>query len=600
VKAGAGRKPIGWIVGGLLIVVAALVPVYGGAYLTTFLFTLLLSYIVAQSWDWLHGEAGYVNLGHYIYFGIGAYAFALANVNGLPVAVSFVVAALFTGLAAALLSFPLFRLRGDYFAFATLALLPLFELLAGNLTAITRGVDGILLPPATAMINGVDIKMYAYELALAVSVAAFGLSIWMSRTPFGFALKAIRNDEQAAEVVGIRIFPEKLKAMTFGAMAAAVAGGAYVWSFRYIDPRTVFGLDVALIPVAMALLGGSGLLWGPLIGTILLSVGIQFLIVKLTMLQFTIIGLAILLIGRFMPGGLLRASLVQRIPLLAPLGREHHERAALSGDKAAAAAEGLSLPPAVKSTPAASDVLLATRDLTMAFGGNVAVNKVNLEVRQGEIVGLIGPNGSGKTTLFNCLSKVFEPVDGDIVFAGTSLRWLRRDTVSRLGVGRTYQIPRPFGDLTVLENVAMPLMFRGESRLGRAAALAEAARFAAYAGLADKLGARADRLTLQQRKAVEFARALACRPRLLLVDEVASGLTPAEVRRFVEHIREVRDRHGITVIWVEHIISALTAVVDRLVVLEQGSVIADGAPQAVLRNEQVLKTYFGTALRETA
>jgi branched-chain amino acid transport system permease protein len=597
---GVASKLTGWGVGGLILILAALVPVYGGAYLTTFLFTLVLSYIVAQSWDWLHGEAGYVNLGHYIYFGIGAYAFALANVNGLRVVISFIVAALFTGLSAALLSFPLFRLRGDYFAFATLALLPLFELLAGNLTAITRGVDGILLPPSTAMINGVDVKMYAYELALAVAVAAFGLSIWMSRTPFGFALKAIRNDEQAAEVVGIRIFPEKLKAMTFGAMAAAVAGGAYVWSFRYIDPRTVFGLDVALIPVAMALLGGSGLLWGPLIGTVLLSVGIQFLIVKLTMLQFTIIGLAILLIGRFMPGGLLRAGIIQRIPLLAPLGREHHERAALTDRATAAAARGLPLAPAPKPTSAPSDVLLATRDLTMAFGGNVAVNRVNLEVRQGEIVGLIGPNGSGKTTLFNCLSKVFEPVDGDIVFAGTSLRWLRRDTVSRLGIGRTYQIPRPFGDLTVLENVAMPLMFRGENRLGRAAALAEAARFAAYAGLGDQLGARADRLTLQQRKAVEFARALACRPRLLLVDEVASGLTPAEVRRFVEHIREVRDRYGITVIWVEHIISALTAVVDRLVVLEQGSIIADGAPHAVLKDEQVLKTYFGTALKESA
>jgi branched-chain amino acid transport system permease protein len=245
-------------------------------------------------------------------------------------------------------------------------------------------------------------------------------------------------------------------------------------------------------------------------------------------------------------------------------------------------------------------VLLATRDLTMAFGGNVAVDRVNLEVRQGEIVGLIGPNGSGKTTLFNCLSKVYEPVAGDIVFAGTSLRRLRRDTVSRLGIGRTYQIPRPFGDLTVLENVAMPLMFRADNPLGRPAALAEAARFAAYAGLEGKLGERADRLTLQQRKAVEFARALACRPRLLLVDEVASGLTPAEVRRFVEHIREVRERYGITVIWVEHIISALTAVVDRLVVLEQGSVIADGAPGAVLKNEQVLRTYFGGVMKETA
>jgi branched-chain amino acid transport system permease protein len=579
-----------------IVVLAALVPVYGGAYLTTFLFTLLLSYIVAQSWDWLHGEAGYVNLGHYIYFGIGAYAFALANVNSVPVAISFVIAALFTGLAAALLSFPLFRLRGDYFAFATLALLPLFELLAGNLTDITRGVDGILLPPSTAMINGVDVKMYAYELTLAASVAVFVLSIWISRTPLGFALKAIRNDEQAAEVVGIRIFPAKLQAMTFGAMAAAIAGGAYVWSFRYIEPRTVFGLDVALIPVAMALLGGSGLLWGPLIGTVLLSVGIQFLIVKLTMLQFTIIGLAILLIGRFMPGGLLRARWLQRVPLLAPLGREHHERAAATG-KVVVAQEGLPLP---RRATSGYSVLLATRDLTMAFGGNVAVNRVSLEIKEGEIVGLIGPNGSGKTTLFNCLSKVYEPSAGDIVFAAASLRGLRRDTVSRLGIGRTYQIPRPFGDLTVLENVAMPLMFRSEHRLGRAAALAEAARFAAYAGLADKLGERADRLTLQQRKAVEFARALACRPRLLLVDEVASGLTPAEVRRFVAHIREVRDVYGITVIWVEHIISALTAVVDRLIVLEQGATIADGAPQAVLKDAHVLKTYFGTAVKESA
>jgi branched-chain amino acid transport system permease protein len=308
--------------------------------------------------------------------------------------------------------------------------------------------------------------------------------------------------------------------------------------------------------------------------------------------------LAILLIGRFMPGGLLRVRWLQRVSLLAPLGQEHHERiAADSGGVAAAASGGLPLPGRVIER---SGVLLTTRNLTMAFGGNVAVNRVNLEIREGEIVGLIGANGSGKTTLFNCLSKVYEPVDGDIVFDGRSLRALRRDTVSRLGIGRTYQIPRPFGDLTVLENVAMPLMFRAENRLGRPAALTEAARFAAYAGLEDKLGERADRLTLQQRKAVEFARALACRPRLLLVDEVASGLTPAEVRRFVEHIREVRDRYGITVIWVEHIISALTAVVDRLIVLEQGSVIADGTPDAVLRDEQVLKTYFGGVLKETA
>jgi branched-chain amino acid transport system permease protein len=144
----------------------------------------------------------------------------------------------------------------------------------------------------------------------------------------------------------------------------------------------------------------------------------------------------------------------------------------------------------------------------------------------------------------------------------------------------------------------MPLMFRADNRLGRPEALTEAAHFAAFAGLGEKLTERADRLTLQQRKAVEFARALACRPRLLLVDEVASGLTAAEVRRFVGHIRDVRDIYGITVIWVEHIISALTQVADRLVVLEQGSIIADGAPEAVVRNEHVLRIYFGGTTRK--
>ena len=586
------------VLAGLLVLIAAAIPIVGGAYLTTITFSFLIAYVVAQSWDWLHGEAGYVNLGHYIYFGIGAYVFASANVKGVPVAACFVLAAAFTGLAGALLSFPLFRLKGDYFAFATLALLPLCELLAANLVSVTRGTDGIPLPPAAAVVFGIDVKILAYYVALAASLGAFAISILISRNRFGYALKAIRNDEEAAEVVGIRIFPAKLRVMVLSAMAASVAGACYVWSFRYIDPATVFGLSVALLPVAMALLGGTGLLWGPLIGAILLSAATQMLLTQINMLQFTIIGLAILLIGRFMPGGLLRAEWMRGLPVIGGLGAEHHERLALPdaagkiGEHDISEQGGLPLPPRVvdRNRP-----VLELRDLTMAFGGNVAVNKVSLTIKEGEIVGLIGPNGSGKTTLFNCLSKVYEPVGGDIIFDGQSFKGLRRDTVSQRGVGRTYQIPRPFGDLTVLENIAMPLMFRGENQLGRNAALSEAVAFAEFAGLADRLQVRADALNLQQRKALEFARALACRPKLLLVDEVASGLTPNEVRRFVEHIRAVRDTYGITVIWVEHIFSALSQVVDRLIVLEQGSLIADGRLEDVMKDERVLATYFGTA-----
>jgi branched-chain amino acid transport system permease protein len=584
----------------LFSVAMALVPLFGGAYLTTVTFSFLIAYVVAQSWDWLHGEAGYVNLGHYIYFGIGAYAFAIAYVRfGLAVPFCFLAGAIVTGIVAAIISFPLFRLKGDYFAFATLALLPLLDLLAANLKGITSGTDGIPLPPASAILWGIDVKYLAYFVAVAASIAVFAASVAISRNRFGFALKAIRNDEEAAEVVGIRIFPAKLQVMVLSAIAASVAGGCYVWSFRYIDPTTVFGLSVALLPVAMALLGGTGLLWGPLIGAILLSAATQMLLTQLDKLQFTIIGLAILLIGRFMPGGLLRAGLVRRIPLIGSLGAEHHERHAEAAVVGPDRGEDL---PLQQRAPDRSRPLLEVKGVTMAFGGNVAVNNVSLTVKEGEILGLIGPNGSGKTTLFNCLSKVYEPVAGDIVFDGQSFKGFRRDMVSHAGIGRTYQIPRPFSDLTVQENIAMPLMFRGASggSLERSAALAEAVQFARFAGLGDRLGARADSLNLQQRKALEFARALACRPKLLLVDEVASGLTAGEVKRFVEHIRTARDTYGITIIWVEHIFSALSQCVDRLVVLEQGAVIADGPLDQVLKDERVLSTYFGSAKVERA
>ena len=228
----------------------------------------------------------------------------------------------------------------------------------------------------------------------------------------------------------------------------------------------------------------------------------------------------------------------------------------------------------------------------MRFGGNIAVNNVNITIRQGEIVGLVGANGSGKTTLFNCISKVYGPT-GSIVFDGLELKSLRRDEVSRAGVGRTFQNPRPFGDLTVAENIAIALTFRADN-VPLSEAFAEASQFAAFVGLTDRLSTRADALTLQERKSLELARALALKPKLLLVDEVASGLTPSEVRQFVAHIRAIRDTYGISVIWVEHIFSALVQVVDRLIVLEQGVVIADAPLADAVRDPRVLKSYLGS------
>ena len=575
------RSLLPWLGGAVLIGLLLLVPQLGVPYATSLVFTLLVSFILAQSWDWIGGLAGYVNLGHFAWYGVGAYAFAISLNAGVPVPLCFVVAMAVVALAAAILSFPLFRLKGDYFAFATLAILPLAELLAFNLSKLTGGADGIVLPPDYVLLQ-------AFYTALGLAIATFALTIALSRSRFGYALKSIRNDEQAAEVVGIRIFPAKLGVMVLSGAIAALGGAVHAWQLSYIDPPTVFGLSVALVPVAMALFGGSGLLWGPMIGVALLFTVQQFLLVNMSILHATVYGLIILLIGRFMPGGLLRSRLTKAIPALRFLSREQH--LAPTGAAVAAGHERLPMPIRV---PDPSCELLVCRKLTKAFGGNIAVNAVDIVVRQGEVVGLVGANGSGKTTLFNCISKVYEPT-GELIVDGRNLAGLRRDEVAAVGVGRSFQNPRPFGDLTVAENIAIAATFR---RNGPALpdALAEATAYAAFVGLGDRLGERADSLSLQEKKSLELARALALHPKLLLVDEVASGLTPAEIRRFVGHIREIRDVYGITVIWVEHIFSALAQVVDRLIVLEQGQVIADAPLAEAVKDERVLAAYLGQA-----
>lgn len=577
--------------GALAVGALAALPFTGNAYVVTFAFTVIIAYTLGQSWDWIAGETGYVNLGHYVFYGVGAYTFAIVLVRHQPAALAFVAAAAVAVVLAALLSLPLFRLKGDYFGFATLALLPLCEVLAYNLSFITNGGDGIVFPVARVL-------TMAYELALVLAVAAFATTLVVNRLRFGYALRGIRNDEEAAEVIGIRIFPAKVKVLALSGAFAALAGAIQAWQMSFIDPATVFGLNVALVPVAMVLFGGSGLRWGPLVGVLLLSVLQQWMLVSMKGFQATVYGVIILLIGRFMPGGLLRSPLVRRNRWLSVLGREHHEfleRPVVTPGDAGAPA-GLPLPTV---TPRVGAPLLEIDHVRKEFGGNVALHDISLRIQPGEIVGLIGANGSGKTTLFNCISKVFEPTAGSIRFQGRELGPLRRDAIARLGVGRTYQIPRPFGDLTVGENIAMPLMF-GDHALAPAAAMRDARAFVEFAGLGARIGDRADALSLQQKKALEFARALACRPSLLLVDEVASGLMPAEVNRFVAHIREIRDTHGITVIWVEHIFSALAQVVDRVVVLEQGRVIADGKLRDVMKDEQVLQGYLGSAASEVA
>jgi len=313
----------------------------------------------------------------------------------------------------------------------------------------------------------------------------------------------------------------------------------------------------------------------------------QWLLTNISILHSAFYGLVILLVGRFLPGGLLRSQLLGKVKPLGFLTKEHHEHIVSAGTTIG----GLSLS---KREPDQDRVALECKNVTKRFGGNTALKDVSIRINEGEIVGLIGANGSGKTTLFNCISRILDLSEGAIVVYGDDIAHLRRDQIAHAGIGRSYQIPRSFERMTVRENITTALM-ASISPPDYANAKHEAARFAQYVGLADQVDVVVASLSPQKRKLLELARALATSPKILLVDEVASGLTSNEISEFVNHIRELRDVYGLTIIWVEHIFSALSQVVDRVVVLEQGSVIADGPLAEVLENENVQRSYFGAA-----
>lgn len=242
--------------------------------------------------------------------------------------------------------------------------------------------------------------------------------------------------------------------------------------------------------------------------------------------------------------------------------------------------------------------ILESLGITKKFAGLTAVSKLDFSLEEGEIVGLIGPNGAGKTTVVNMIGGVYPPTEGEIRFKGRSITGLKPYQIGRLGVGRTFQVVKPFAHMTVRENASVGAMFGAKGK-GRTAgqAIEAAEEILRFVGLQEHIEHRADQLNVASRKRLEMAKALAMNPEVILFDEVMAGLNHSEIDQAVDLIRKIRDR-GITVLVIEHVMRAIKNVCDRVFVLHHGEKIADGPVDEVLMDEHVIKAYLGKRYKE--
>ena len=544
--------------------------------------------VFGLSWNLLSGYTGLISFGHAAFFGIGAYVTALGQIYfDLSPWVLIPIAAMFGGVAGLLIGFPTFRLQGHYFALAMLAyplaILYVFEWLGFQEVTLPIKRDNPI-----AYMQFADPRLYTL-LALAMMLGTILLTRVIEKSRFGMALLAIKQNEAAAEAAGIDTLAWKLRAITLSGAIAGAIGGFYAVVLLVVTPQSVFGMLVSAQALTVAMFGGVGTVWGPVIGSVILIPLAETLNAeagsRFPGIQGVIFGLAIISVILVAPEGLFwkLRDFLRRRPA--------SQAVATSSTPAQLAAVPIAAatPPRPERSQGSDDVVLEIRNLSRSFGGLKAVQNVSFKLRRNEILGIIGPNGAGKTTLFNLLNGFLRPGTGEILLDGRDMSGRKPHELCEAGIGRTFQIMRPFLRMSISDNVVVGAYVRAKTD---AEARQLAAEAIARVGLSEIAKRVASELTTKELRLMELARALAGQPRILLLDETLAGLGHDEANEVVAVIQRLA-RDGTTIAIIEHTMQAMVRLVDSFLVLDHGAVIVEGEPEAITRDSRVIEAYLG-------
>jgi branched-chain amino acid transport system permease protein len=605
------------------------------------LLTLLAIYgILLIGLDVTVGYLGQVNLAHAAFLGLGAYAAGLCVTalgwSMIPALIASTVTGLILG---ALLAFPALRLEGPQFALATLSFTALTTTVLNEWEGLTHGAQGLSL--ARPALFGLKLDAHGfYWLCLAMLIL-----VWMAlrnllQSQWGRAFEALRDSPIATDAMGVGTYRHKVAGFAFGSALGGLAGGLYAFNFQYLQPQS-FTYDLMVILLLGVVLGGRKSLWGAFFGATLIvllpnllsnrllfeifsALGLLAAIVagvtgirKKTTPTFQavapIIAMAMLVVGGYMVENtenwrkaifaLMLFAVVVGLPD-GVMGFAVRYLTRLFSIDPPALPEASSLDSALPQQPADNKPLLELRKLRRYFGGVKAVDDISMTVKSGQIHGLIGPNGSGKSTAVNVISGLYAPTSGEMLLLGKPLPKGSLFKVALTGVSRTFQNLQLFGELSALDNVMLalkgvyrtplPLVLLGFARAEEKRAQADALALLALVGLKEQARVHAKDLTYGSQRLLEIARALACKPRLLILDEPAAGLAHPDVNVLIEIIKRVHQR-GMTIILIEHHMDVVSQLCDVVTVLDGGQVIAEGTAEEVKRNPLVIKAYLGIA-----